>query len=106
MTGKIRLLSSLAVCAIVTAATASAAEPRREEKPPYRIVDGKVDEATFLGWRAYHSACHSCHGVDATGTEAWESDTSMRPHVMDLYAYLRARADGALGPGKPQRMEE
>lgn len=167
MTGKIRLLSSVAVLAIGTAATASAAELRQQEKPPYRIVDGKVDESTFLGWRAFHSACHTCHGVDATGTEvapnlvermkslsasdfsikvltsyriviphsevsgdsssavresfleevlrrergelvmpAWESDTSMRPHVMDLYAYLRARTDGALGPGKPQRMKE
>lgn len=167
MTGKIRLLSSLALFAIVTAATASAAEPRREEKPPYLVVDGKVDDATFLGWRAYHSACHACHGVDATGTEvapslvervkamsasdfsikvltsyrivvpqseafadsssavresfleevlrrergelvmpAWESNTSIHPHVLDLYAYLRARADGALGPGKPQKMNE
>jgi len=23
------------------------------------------------------------------------------PHVLDLYAYLSARADGGLGPGKP-----
>jgi mono/diheme cytochrome c family protein len=32
---------------------------------PYQIVDGKVDDATFRGWRAFHTACHACHGVDA-----------------------------------------
>jgi Cytochrome C oxidase, cbb3-type, subunit III len=33
---------------------------------------------------------------------AWEGDTAVPPHVLDLYAYLTARADGALGPGKPR----
>lgn len=135
------------------------AEPR-----PYRIVDGKVDEMTYRGWEVFHSACHGCHGVDATGTSvapnlvermrglserdflakvltsyrivvpsgeaggessearaqiieevmrrergelvmpAWDK-TEVRPHVLDLYAYLRARADGALGPGKPARLK-
>jgi mono/diheme cytochrome c family protein len=32
---------------------------------------------------------------------AWESDSAVPPHVLDLYAYLSARADGELGPGKP-----
>lgn len=132
-------------------------------EPPYRVVDGKVDESTFLGWRDFHSACHACHGVDAVGTSvapnlvervkqlsardfsvkvltsyrlvfpsgevrgddptavrsqfleevlrrergdlimpAWEGDPNVRPHVLDLYAYLRARADGVLGPEKPE----
>lgn len=132
--------------------------------PPYRVVNGRVDEATYRGWRAYHSACHACHGVDAVGTSvapslvervrdltekqftikvitsyrivmgqseaqgddqtairerfaeeamrteagelrmpAW-GDTGIKPRVTDLYAYLRARADGALGPGEPQRL--
>jgi hypothetical protein len=134
------------------------------DQKPYRIVNGKVDESTFLGWRAYHSACHACHGVDAVGTKvapslaervarlserqfvakvltsyritmpageataddptairqamidevmrrergdlvmpAWETEIKVRPHVLALYAYLRARADGALGPGRPER---
>jgi hypothetical protein len=33
---------------------------------------------------------------------AWESDPTVKPHILDLYAYLNARADGALGPGKPK----
>ena len=32
---------------------------------------------------------------------AWEADSQVNPHVLDLYAYLSARADGKLGPGKP-----
>jgi len=33
---------------------------------------------------------------------AWEADSTVPPHVLDLYAYLSARADGAIGPGKPR----
>lgn len=32
---------------------------------------------------------------------AWDGDEGVSPHVLDLYAYLTARADGAIGPGKP-----
>jgi hypothetical protein len=138
--------------------------PAQPEPLPYRIVDGKVDEATYRGWEVFHSACHVCHGIDAKGTSvapnlvermrdlserdflakvltsyrivvpsgeaggessearaqiidevmrrergelvmpAWDK-TAVRPHVLDLYAYLRARADGALGPGKPARLK-
>lgn len=171
MTTPIRLFPFIATAVaaglLMISAQAPAAERRPEAQLPYRVVDGKVDESTFLGWRAYHSACHTCHGVDAIGTEvapslvervkslsardftikvltsyrivvpesearaddssalreafveevlrrergevvmpAWEGETRIRPHVLDLYAYLRARADGALGPGKPQRMDE
>ncbi len=33
---------------------------------------------------------------------AWESNPKVKPHILDLYAYLTARADGKLGPGKPK----
>jgi hypothetical protein len=145
--------------------TADSAE--QQEEAPYKVVNGKVDERTFLGWQAFHSACHACHGVDAIGTAvapnlvervktlsardfsikvltsyrlalpsgevsgddptalrgafldevlrrqrgelimpAWEGDPKIRPYLLDLYAYLRARADGALGPGKPERITD
>jgi mono/diheme cytochrome c family protein len=35
---------------------------------------------------------------------AWDGDEAVPPHVLDLYAYLSARADGAIGPGKPPVM--
>lgn len=37
---------------------------------------------------------------------AWEGDSKVPPHVLDLYAYLSARADGAIGPGKPKLLVE
>ncbi len=37
---------------------------------------------------------------------AWEQDANVKPHVLDIYAYLRARADGVLGPGRPQRRSD
>jgi hypothetical protein len=156
----------MAACLVTLAAgTHAVAEPNDPAPAPYRIVNGKVDEATFRGWLAYHSACHTCHGIDAIGTEvapslvervkdlsakqftvkvitsyrivfgsgeirgddrtavrerfaeealrrergdlvmpAWEHNARIRPHVLDLYAYLRARADGALPPGVPSRL--
>ena len=33
---------------------------------------------------------------------AWEGDATVNPHVLDLFAYLSARADGKLGIGKPK----
>ena len=138
-----------------------------QDAPLYEVRDGKVDSGTYAGWRAYHSACHGCHGVDGTGTSvapnlvervrelsprdfstkvltryritlgagevgadddttlreafleqvmkrergelimpAWSQDPNVSPHVLDIYAYLRARADGVLGPGRPGRLEE
>ncbi|MDP1535950.1 MAG: hypothetical protein Q8L95_02030 [Burkholderiales bacterium] len=37
---------------------------------------------------------------------AWEADPKVNPHVLDLYAYLSARADGQLGPGQPRPMAQ
>jgi Cytochrome C oxidase, cbb3-type, subunit III len=133
----------------------------------YRIVQGRVDRGTWLGWRLFHSACHGCHGIDGVGSDvapnlvervrgmtprefttkvltsyrlvppaagasdeerarereattedilrrqrgssrsrvampAWASDDQVPTHVLDLYAYLSARADGKLGPGQPR----
>jgi hypothetical protein len=33
---------------------------------------------------------------------AWDKDPAVPPHVLDLYAYLGARAEGGLGPGRPK----
>lgn len=155
------------LAALVAALPVTGAEQAHATDKPYRIAGGKVDQSTYLGWRAFHSGCHMCHGVDGTGTSAapnlvervkqlsahdftvkvltsyrlvfqsdeagaddstairagfveevlrrergdlvmpaWEHDDKMRPHVLDLYAYLRARADGALGPGEPKRIAD
>jgi quinoprotein dehydrogenase-associated probable ABC transporter substrate-binding protein len=36
---------------------------------------------------------------------AWEGDPNIKPHVLDIYAYLRARADGALGERRPELLK-
>jgi mono/diheme cytochrome c family protein len=35
---------------------------------------------------------------------AWGDNPNIRPYIDKLWAYLRARADGALGPGRPQKI--
>lgn len=32
---------------------------------------------------------------------AWESEPSVNAHLDDLYQFLKARSDGAIGPGRP-----
>lgn len=34
---------------------------------------------------------------------AWQDEPPVSAHVLDLYAYLSARADGVQGPGRPRR---
>lgn len=36
----------------------------------YKVQDGNVDPATFMGYNVYHSVCVGCHGVGGTGTES------------------------------------
>ncbi len=33
---------------------------------------------------------------------AWQDEPAVNAHIMDLYAYLSARADGRQGPGRPK----
>jgi mxaJ protein len=35
---------------------------------------------------------------------AWGNNPNIRPYIGNLWAYLRARAEGALGPGRPQKL--
>jgi mono/diheme cytochrome c family protein len=102
----------------------------------YRIVDGKVDERTYNGFRRYNAGCNHCHGQDGAGStfapslverlpaidtfrrtvkegratgvsvmKAFGDDPNIAPYIDDIYAYLQARTDGVLGPGRPVRLE-
>jgi mono/diheme cytochrome c family protein len=161
-TERLPVLAAIGVCLFFNASISSVtgAEPA---PGTYRAIDGKVDRGTFDGWLTYHTACHVCHGPDATGSDiapdlrqsiksmtpveftskvltryrifvtptesmsseqrrqsvidevirqqrgargtvsmpAWQSNPEIKPHVLDLYAYLKARSDNALGPGRP-----
>lgn len=34
---------------------------------------------------------------------AWQGEPRVNAHILDLYAYLAARAEGSQGPGRPER---
>lgn len=166
---RLRKLYLLSQCTVIAVSVLFAASvlASEEEAPQYSIEGGLADESTYLGWRIFHSTCHGCHGIDATGTSiapdlveavkrisardfsikvlsryritissqaaagddqtelreafleqvlrrergdvlmpAWEQDANVKPHILDIYAYLRARADGTLPPGRPRRQDE
>jgi mono/diheme cytochrome c family protein len=103
----------------------------------YQILNGKVDERTYDGYRRYHAGCNHCHGPDGMGSsfapslinhlpeieafrrivregqssgaavmKGFASDPNVAPYVDDIYTYLQARADGALGRGRPTKVDE
>lgn len=95
-----------------------------------------VDKATYVGWRTFHANCHVCHGQNAVGTTiapsllkdidkerffnvvtngfsgqigvmpAWGKNPNVKDFIDELYAYQRARADGVLKPGRPERKKD
>lgn len=114
-----------------------------DEKKPYVVKDGKVDQHTYNGWRRYTESCLRCHGPDGSGssyapalTESLKTMsedefnevvvngrknvTTSAENVMpafgevedvmnyldDIYGYLKARSDGVLGRGRPERFEQ
>lgn len=130
-------ISSLSVLAVLGAASGPVAA---QDEKPYSVVDGKVDKATYNGYRRYHASCHVCHGPDGLGSSyapnlveslkvlsydqftevvingrqnltagqekvmpAFGSVEDVAIYIDDLYAYLKARSDGVIGRGRPER---
>ena len=131
---------ALAMIAALSSAGALAQGGDDWEQKPYTVVDGKVDFATYNGWRRYHSRCFTCHGFDGLGSSyapnltesiprigyegfieaviygkkdvnqaqqlvmpSFGEDEEVTNNIDDIYSYLKARADGALGRGRPER---
>lgn len=125
----------------LTLALAAAAPARAEDEKPYQVENGKVDQATFNGYRRYGNACLQCHGPDGAGSSYAPNLTESLKHLSqeqfaetvingrqnvsaaqqnvmpsfghvedvvtylnDIYGYLKARSDGALGRGRPERI--
>ncbi len=63
------IVRNLSLTLIVLASINSgiAAETSADEIPKYVVEDGKVDKATYNGYRRFHGTCHACHGQDALG---------------------------------------
>lgn len=94
----------------------------------YKVVDGKVDANTLIGWKAWRSAaCERCHGASQEGLvgpslieslkrltkdevkttvlngrveKGMPSHPFLADKVDNLYAYLKGRSDGAIPAGK------
>jgi methanol metabolism-related c-type cytochrome len=116
---------------------------KADEEKPYTVIDGKVDMATYNGYRRYDNSCLRCHGPDGAGSSYAPSlvdslktlsydqfaevvingkkDVSTSQQLVmpafgfvedvvnnldDIYAYLKARSDGALGRGRPERISK
>jgi methanol metabolism-related c-type cytochrome len=119
----------------------AAANERDPFDRPYVIVDGKVDQGTYNGFRRYHASCHVCHGPEGLGSSfapalveslkaidytqfmevvvngranlgaqgdrvmpPFANDPNVMNYIDDIYGYLKARSDGALGQGRPTRI--
>ncbi len=165
MVGASHRIAAAALCLL--AAVAAQAQSGSDAPMPgdYRVINGRVDRGTYVGWRLFHSACFGCHGVGGVGTAvapnllervpnltprdfaskvltsyrlvspadddsaqareatleeilkrdrsaargqvlmpAWGGHAEVPPHVLDLYAYLSARAAAEIGPGEPKVM--
>lgn len=64
-----RVRRAAALAALVTALPLAAQQVTEPLPGDYRVVAGRVDRGTYAGWRAFHSACHSCHDVGGVGTD-------------------------------------
>ena len=135
-----RKLALLAAMALGLPALAAPQVNAQEGDKPYSVVDGKVDQGTYNGYRRYHSSCHVCHGPDGLGSSyapalvdslkrlkyedftevvingrqnlangqdkvmpAFGNVEDVALYIDDIYAYLKARSDGAIGRGRPPR---
>lgn len=99
---------------------------------PYTITNGKVDENTFQGWQTYQRGeCGVCHSESGQGGPApnfvellktlskdqfvnsvtsgkglmppFKTNHNVIDNIDKIYSYLKARSDGALGEGKPEK---
>ena len=57
----------------------------------YRVVNGKVDQRTYNGFRRYHASCNHCHGQDGMGSTFARSLVNQLP---DVETFRRIVRDG------------
>ena len=113
-----------------------------QSDPPYQVKDGKVDKATYNGYRRFGNACERCHGQGGAGSSfapslieslkklsyddftetvingrknladgqnkvmpSFGTNEDVVTYMDDIYGYLKARSDGALKGGRPERFD-
>lgn len=68
--------SSIPPICLGAALLTGAAVAQTAAEKPYVVKDGKVDKATYNGWRRYTESCLRCHGPDGAGS-------SYAPNLLD-----------------------
>jgi len=63
-----RLTLWLAAATMLGGSTLLAVARGQAGETPYVVKDGKVDKATYNGWRRYTESCLRCHGPDGAGS--------------------------------------
>lgn len=66
-----------------------------------KSIDYETFKTTVLEGRQSKDASG---GVSAM--PAFQADNNIKKHLDDIYRYLKARSDGALGPGRPQKQKK
>lgn len=78
--------------------------PRVRELGPQRFVDLVLRRYEWDlpgGARDTRADDVLTRAKGAVSMPAWQGEPVVSAHIMDLYAYLTARADGRQGPGRP-----
>jgi mono/diheme cytochrome c family protein len=83
------------LCVSVASAGGEEKASEAEGDKPYTVKNGKVDEATFIGWRTFNGNCARCHGETATGSTFAPS----------LITRMKGMVEPAFAPGRPEEME-
>jgi len=65
----------------VTGATLTYRAASADDPPPYVVKDGKVNLATFNGYRRYGESCLRCHGPDGAGSSYAPNLTESLKHM-------------------------
>ncbi len=137
------LSSIVGVIALASVGAGIGVSRAQDAEKPYKVENGKVDKATYNGWRRYTESCLRCHGPDGAGSSyapsladslktmseenfkevvvngrknvstaaenvmpAFGEVEDVMLYLDDIYAYLKARSDGVLGRGRPERIGE
>jgi mono/diheme cytochrome c family protein len=131
--GSVGVRIAAAAWAVASIWTSSAADLRGAQTPPPQDPK-QVFEIVYNGWKWWHSYCFRCHGMNAVGPtplgpsliEAKARVTPLQfvakvktgsPHptvpgwntlldhqITEIYAYVEARTDKVLPPGRPDEV--
>jgi methanol metabolism-related c-type cytochrome len=78
------------VCAFALAPPPSASA---QNDPPYVVENGRVDQATYNGYRRYGESCHRCHGPDGAGS-SYAPDLTQSLKSMDYQQFAEIVVNG------------